>query len=109
MYYELYSWQDSKDGEWLFSFLYNTNRNKTVKEVFNTKTALKGLNQLKLKLSETPRGSHVVWLDQLTLNGAKVKGSESLKYPPADVVSEIRRYAKARDIEMIGPPTSPNP
>jgi hypothetical protein len=109
MYYELYSWQVPGSSEWSFSLLYNTNRNKTMKEVFNKKTALRGLNQLKVKVSDIPKGSHIVWLDELTFNGVKVKGSEGLKYPPEAVINEVRHYAQAREIEVVGPQTSSAP
>jgi len=109
IYYELYSWKDSKTGEWNFSLLYNTNRNKTVKEVFNKRRVLRGVDNLKVRLSVIPRGSHVVWFDQLTFNGAKAKGSEALAYPPEGIVNEVRRYARSRNIEVVAPLASPAP
>lgn len=102
--FQLYSWGDA-NGDWNFSILPDTNRQKTVAEVFNPKVTLKGLEQLKRKLSAMPTGSHVVWFDRLTLGGAKVKGSESLKYPPDQVVAEIRQHAQTRSINIVGPPT----
>ena len=102
--YQLYSWEDANGG-WNFSVLHDTNRQKTVAEVFNPKVTLKGLDQLKGKLSEMPKGSHVVWFDRLTLGGAKVKGSESLKYPPDQVVAEIKQHAQTRSIDIVGPST----
>jgi len=108
MYYELYSLQESKSGEWRFSLLYNTDRNKTVREVFNKTTLIKGLDQLRQKMSQLPRGSHIVWLDRLTFNGARVKGSESLKYPPDQVVADVKQEAQTHGIEVVGPPMAAN-
>jgi hypothetical protein len=100
--YELYSWQ-GPNGAWNFSLFDTTDRQKTVKEVFNKKTALHGLEELKRKVSELPRGSTIVWFDRLTLSGAKVKGSEGLKYPGKEIIEELQRYADSRDIEIVGP------
>jgi hypothetical protein len=106
--YQLYSWEGANGG-WNFSVLHDTNRQKAVSEVFNPKATLKGLDQLKHKLSDMPKGSRVVWFDRLTLGGVKVKGSESLKYPPDQVVAEIKQFAQERNIEIVGPSTTSTP
>ena len=109
IYYELYSWKDSRTGEWNFSLLYNTNRNKTVREVFNKRRALRGLDMLKVRLSGIPKGSCVVWFRELTFNGVRAKGSEALGYPPEGIINEVRRYAQSRDIEVVAPLAPPGP
>jgi hypothetical protein len=101
--YELYSWQDAKKGEWNFSVLYNTSREKSVNEVFNKKTLLRGVDQLKVKISSMPRGSKIIWNDELLANGSKQKGSERLKYPPEEIVQEVKQCAQARNVEVLGP------
>jgi hypothetical protein len=58
--YELYSWQDSRAREWNFCILYNTSREKTVKEVLNKKTAIRRLDELKKKISDLPPGSKII-------------------------------------------------
>jgi hypothetical protein len=103
-YYELYSWRQGKAGAWNFSVFYNTDRQKSVGEIFDNKTVLKGLDRLKLKISEMPRGSRIIWFDELTLAGVRVEGSEKLKSPPDKVVREIKRYAQEHGIEVVGPP-----
>lgn len=101
--YELYSWQDSK-GDWNFSIFHTTNRNKTVKEIFNKKTTLRGLDRLKRRISDLPAGSTIVLVDRVTeAGGVKVKGSEKLRYPPTDIIDDIRRHAEARHIQIVGP------
>src|SRR5882672_2248915 len=62
MVYELYSWQGSNGG-WNFCLLYNTSSEKTVQEVFSKKTELRGLGQLKHRISALPVGSSIVWVD----------------------------------------------
>jgi hypothetical protein len=101
--YELYSWPGSENGQWNFCVLYNTSREKSVKEVFSKKTVLYGLDQLERKISDMPPGSKIIWRDELIMNGHKQKGSERLKYPPEQIVQEITRYARSRNIEMLGP------
>jgi len=100
MGYELYSWQDSTGG-WNFSISYNTSREKTVKEVFNQKTVLRGVDQLKRRLSKLPNGASVFWLDRIpTGTRPKAKGSESLGYPPLEMIQEIQKYAEAHKIKV---------
>ena len=101
--YERYSWQDSGSNNWNFCVLYNTSRQKKVKEIFNEKTTLQGVDQLKRKMSDIPPGSKIVWFDRLTLSGHRVRGSEGLKYPPPDIVEDVKRYAEARQIRIEGP------
>ena len=100
--YELYNWQGAH-GPWNFCLLHTTDRQKTPAEVLNDETALRGPKQLKRKMSKLPRSSTIVWFDRLTLGGVKLKGSESLKYPPDEIVGEIRRYADMWAIKLFGP------
>src|SRR5260370_4941561 len=78
MNYELYSWQNSADG-WSFCVLYNTSSEKTVKQVFNKRTELRGTEQLKKRISELLAGASITCVDRLpTGTGPKAKGSEAL-------------------------------
>jgi hypothetical protein len=100
MGYELYSWQ-APSGHWNFSVLYNTSSEKTVKEVFNPKTVLHGLTRLKQKLRKLPSGATVFWLDRIPSGtGPKAKGSESLSYPPPELIQEIRNYAEEHKVKI---------
>jgi hypothetical protein len=100
--YELYSWQNQRGG-WNFCLLFTTNRQKTVEEVFNKKSTLYGLDALKKRISELPIHSNIVWFDRLTLSGTRVKGSESLRYPPKEIVEEVKHYAAGHNVEISGP------
>jgi hypothetical protein len=100
--YELYSWQDSGTKERSFCILYNTSREKTTKEVFNRKTVIRGLDELKKKISDLPAGSKIIWRDELTVNGHQQNGSQKLKYPPEDVVQEVKHFAQTKNIEILG-------
>lgn len=101
--YELYSWQET-DGGWSFSLLPDTDRQKTIEEVFHPGKALRGLARLERKIATLPRGSQLVWFDRLTIGGVRVQGSDRLKYPREDTVAKVRLSARARDIEVSGPP-----
>jgi hypothetical protein len=106
--YELYSWPDAKVDTWNFSVLYNTSRQKAVSEVFDKKTELKGLDQLKSRISKLAPGSKIMWLGELTtFDGHKVKGSERLAYPPDAAVRDIKQFAASQQIEILGPFKSP--
>jgi hypothetical protein len=100
--YELYSWQDSRTREWNFCILYNTSREKSVKEVFNKKTIIRGPDELKKRISDLPSESKIIWLHELTFNGHPQKGSQKLKYPPEAMVREIRQFALAHNAEIVG-------
>lgn len=101
MAYELYSWQNSS-GTWDFCLLYNTSSQKTVKEVFNRKITLQGVEKLKNRISELPAGASIFWVDRLPAGtGPKAKGSESLKYPPAEIVSDVKRFSEAHHIDIF--------
>jgi hypothetical protein len=99
--YELYSWKDASG--WSFSVLPNTDRQKTTAEVFNPAKALRDVDELKSIISGMPAGSQIVWFDRLTLGGVRIQGSESLRYPPENVISEITSYTQARGMKVHGP------
>ena len=100
--YELYSWQNAK-GVWNFQLLNTTNRQKTVQEVFNTKSALRGVDELKRKISTLPASSDILWFDRLTLSGTKVRGSERLKYPPKQIIDDVKRDVESHGVKLSGP------
>jgi len=108
--YELYSWPSSVSGEWNFSVLYNTSRQKAASEIFHNATSFRGLNQLKQRISQMAPGSKITWFGVLTgADGRKQKGTEKLAYPPDSVVQEVKKFAAARNIEIAGPfkPSAP--
>jgi len=99
--YELYSWQDGH-GNWCFAMLYTTSRQKSVEEIFDKKVVIRGLDKLKQRISRLDRPSRIIWADKLIFNGAIVKGSERLEWPPRNVIEEVKNYAAGRHVEIIG-------
>jgi hypothetical protein len=89
--YELYSWRDDK-GLWTFSIMSGAiSRQRTVEEIFSEKQAIHGVDKLKLKISHLARPSQLVWSDKLIFNGAPVKGSERLAFPPKEIIEDVKR------------------
>ena len=82
----------------------DTDRQKTVMEVFNPKKTLRGLERLKQEIAELPTSSRLVWFVRLTIGEVRVKGSDKLKYPPEEMAAKVRLSAQARGIEISGPP-----
>jgi hypothetical protein len=102
--YELYSWPSSASGEWNFSVLYNTSRQKAASEIFDNATSLKGLNELRQRISQMASGSKIMWFGELTAaDGRKQKGTGKLAYPPDSLVQEVKKFAAERNIEIAGP------
>jgi hypothetical protein len=81
--------------------LFNTNSEKTSKEVFNKKTALRGVENLKRRIGELPDRSTIFWLDRVPLGTKpKAKGSDKLRYPSEDVIEQVKREASGQHIEV---------
>jgi hypothetical protein len=98
--FELYSWQDTK-GNWNFCVLPNTNRLKTVPEVFNKNTALRTIDQLRRKLANLPEGASVFWFDRIgAATGPNAKAGKDLAYPPPSIVETVRKYAEAHKLRL---------
>jgi hypothetical protein len=59
---ELYSWRPAT-GVWHFSLLMGTNRTKSIEEITDPKVTIVGVDNLKKKFSELPKGEQVYWLN----------------------------------------------
>jgi len=95
----LYGWQDPT-GEWNFTLLPGeVSREFSKKEVFDKKRAVPGVKALLRRISELAAGSTLIWYDHVS----NERRFENIGYPPAKVIQEIRRYAEARKIEVLGP------
>ncbi len=107
--YELYSWPRSSGG-WNFCIRPNTEREATVEEVFNNEGILRGVDQLKRRISQLPAGAKIFWVDRIPSgNGPRAKGSEILGYPSSEIREQIRHYANRHhvDIEVLDPLVNP--
>ena len=98
--YELYSWE--QDGEWNFTLMTGTNRNKSYDEIVtpgNVETAnvvkvhVKGISALKELINRIPSGQIVSWIG----NTVRVEG---FTLPTDSIVREIEEHARARDVTL---------
>jgi len=109
MGYELYSWPGA-NGDWNFCIRPNTNNEATVAEVFNKRTAIRGVDHLERRISELQADAKVFWVDRIPSGkGPRAKGSESLTYPPAEIREKVRVYAAKHhvEVEVLNPLFSP--
>jgi hypothetical protein len=104
MNYELYSWQGS-NGSWNFRVMVSPSGvNVSAEGVFDKKFVVKGVSQLKQKISGLPEGATIFWPDRISLStGEKARESAKLSYPPAEIIKDIRRYAEAHKIKVEVP------
>src|SRR5678816_3504424 len=72
--YELYSWQEA--GQWKFSLLIGTNREKTLDEIKSDDQVLAGVEELTSTLEKIPAGQYITWSSR-----------ETLPFPPSETVS----------------------
>jgi hypothetical protein len=97
--YELYSW--SEGGQWHFTLITGTNRNKTAAEIMApgnyiseagwVKVTTVGVEETGLVLSKLPQKESVFWLGE----PRDQTGPADLKIqlPPQDIISDIEKYA----------------
>ncbi len=90
---ELYSWQ-TEAGEWRYSLLPGTNREKTYDEVVADPLTQAGLENEMGYLSE---GEFVFWMNWVEGE----EGREMLAFPPDDVIADIVVYAADLGIELV--------
>ncbi|SRR6266511_2510611 len=83
--YELYSWQE--DGQWKFSVLIGTNREKSLDEIKSADVVLTGVDALTSTLEKIPAGQYITWSSR-----------ETLSFPPDDIRSQVEQVCKARGL-----------
>jgi len=98
--YELYSWE--QDGEWNFTLMTGTNRNKTYEEIVSpgnvetdnvVKVQVKGVRALKVLFNRIPSGQIISWVG----NTVRVEG---FTLPPDTVIREIEEHTQALNITL---------
>ena len=97
--YELYSWRDS-DGQWCFSILTMTDRAKTAEDIFDKQETIHGVGKLKESISKMPRSTELVWMKN-PWEGTSVKGTESVAWPSAEVMNDVKRFAATKHVEVV--------
>jgi hypothetical protein len=79
--YELYSWQDN--GQWKFSLLVGTNREKTMEEIQSAGDVLSGVDELTSALERIPAGQYITW-----------SSKETLSLPSQDILKQVEHACK---------------
>lgn len=99
---ELYSWQ-AETGQWVYSILPGTNRNKTIAEV---KAYPLSLDEVKAAISKLAIGESIFWFNRTT-EGSSDPGFD-LAYPPHAVIAELEQYALQNQVTLVGAWTDPS-
>jgi hypothetical protein len=89
--WELYSWQ--ADGEWLFSLLEGTNREKSRAEIQAPAATLEGIDALQKALELIAPGQYVTWWSPSWVEGG-------LAFPSDEMIAEVERICDQRDLEL---------
>jgi len=103
--YELYSWPQS--GEWHFTLITGTNRNKTLEEITSPEDYVStvgwikvhaiGMENMKVALGKLPQSEFVIWLAELREPTGQ---TSEIQLPPMEIISEIKAYADSLGIQM---------
>jgi hypothetical protein len=98
--FELYSWQDAKGG-WTFSLwpaISSAGLHPDV--ILRQSSALAGQEKLQRAIAALPAGSEIVWLDHAVGMWKDAKGWKRIKYPPGQVITELRKYCKTKGYNL---------
>ena len=79
--YELYSWQE--DGQWKFSLLVGTNREKTLDEITSADSVLDGVEALRSALEALSPGQSITWMAR-----------QPLSFPPDDILQQVEQISR---------------
>ncbi len=104
--YELYSWFD--DGEWHFTLISGTNRNKTIDEILSlenlftpdswVKISVEGVQDLEPVLANLPGSQEVFWLDGVRLEGTG--GGKMITLPPEEIIQQVRNLCDQLELRL---------
>lgn len=105
--YELYSWPESNDI-WNFRLLPSPSGvNIPVETIFDEKFRIRGIDELKRKLSVLPTGTRIIWLPGLAPGQNPNKEGSKLALPSSHTVEKVKRYANQRGIRVEVPRSAP--
>ena len=104
--YELYSWL--QDGEWHFTLITGTNRNKAFEEVISTEDFISetgwvnihvvGVDAIKVALSKLREGEEVLWLR--AFRGQEPQGTVNITLPEGSIVDSVEKHATECGINL---------
>jgi hypothetical protein len=104
--YELYSWQEA--GEWHFTLITGTNRNKLVEEIVSTENIISeagwikihviGVDEIKAVMAKLPPGESVFWSAGLMASIGST--GYTMELPPQALVTEIEAFAAGIGLDL---------
>jgi len=97
--YELYSWHKA-NGVWCFSVLTMTDRAKSADEIFEKQHTVCSVANLKQKISRMSRRTQLVWMKN-PYEGTSIKSTESVVWPPEEIMNEVKKFAATRGVEVV--------
>jgi hypothetical protein len=83
--YELYSWQEG--GQWKFSIMVGTNREKSLEEIKSAETVFSGVEELTAALERMPEGQYVTWSSR-----------ETLSFPPEEIIEQVEKICEEQGL-----------
>ena len=83
--YELYSWQEG--GQWKFSILVGTNREKSLEEIQSAETSFSGVEELTAALERMPEGQYITWSSR-----------ETLSFPPQEIIEQVQKICEEQGL-----------
>jgi len=111
--YELYSW--SQDGQWHFTLITGTNRNKTLEEILSdedivseagwVQVHVEGVDAIQAALGKLRPGEEVFWLARPRTEATPTAGV-TFALPPASMVDSIKSFCSERGLKLTVMPTS---
>jgi len=100
-WWELYAWQSS-DGDWNFSlFPAWVNRAPLLEMITDKNQTIRGVEALESRLSHCRPKSKIILAGGAGVVGAH--GAERLKFPPDNILNELKRYAQAHNLQIDDP------
>ena len=89
---ELYSWKNEK-GEFRYSLLWGTNRNKTEAEIKKQGCVLSDIPAVKGALGHLAEGEHVFWANATC-------PKKDCEFPPREVVEALSSHANGAGVKI---------
>ena len=105
--YELYSWLE--DGQWHFTLITGTNRNKTVEEVCSREDVISetgwvrvqviGVNAIRAVLSKLQQGEEILWLDRPRSEQTPPDDIDFM-FPPEQIIDSVKEHAEQAGLDL---------
>ena len=106
--YELYSW--SEDGQWHFTLITGTNRNKTLEEITSgedfisetgwVRVQVIGVNAIRAVLSKLHQGEEIVWLAR-PRSEQTPPGDIDFMFPPERIIDSVKEHAEQSGLDLL--------